>query len=164
MSSAVHRDRARARDSSARDLVRRRLPKRRSSFEEFPDVDQERLHALDAVGAFALLAGIVLHATMSFFLPIPAHNVGAETQKEALRVLFFLIHTWRMTMFFVVAGALPRGSWSRGAAREASSRTVRSGSGCRCWIGWIILAPLTIGALIWGVGAEGAESRDNQPR
>ena len=34
--------------------------------------NQERLHALDAVRAFALLSGIVLHATMSFFLPIPA--------------------------------------------------------------------------------------------
>ena len=28
---------------------------------------QERLHALDAVRAFALLAGIVLHADLSFF-------------------------------------------------------------------------------------------------
>ena len=66
---------------------------------------QQRLHALDAVRAFALLAGIVLHATMSFFLPIPAKDVS---QSSTLATVFSLIHPWRMTTFFVIAGLLAR--------------------------------------------------------
>jgi ABC-type multidrug transport system ATPase subunit/peptidoglycan/LPS O-acetylase OafA/YrhL len=108
---------------------------------------QERLHALDAVRAFALLSGIVLHATMSFFLPIPAHDVS---QSATLDVVFFLIHTWRMTTFFIVAGLFARlmiaRRGTRGFVADRFKRIL-----VPLLVGWIILAPLTIGALIWGV-------------
>jgi len=108
---------------------------------------QERLHALDAVRAFALLLGIVLHATMSFFLPIPAHDVSQST---TLAVLFFLIHTWRMTAFFIVAGLFARlvveRRGTRGFVADRAKRIL-----VPLLVGWIVLAPLTIGALIWGV-------------
>jgi ABC-type multidrug transport system ATPase subunit/peptidoglycan/LPS O-acetylase OafA/YrhL len=108
---------------------------------------QERLHALDAVRAFALLSGIVLHATMSFFLPIPAHDVS---QSATLNVLFFLIHTWRMTTFFIVAGLFARlvvaRRGTRGFIADRAKRIL-----VPLLVGWIILAPLTIAALIWGV-------------
>jgi ABC-type multidrug transport system ATPase subunit/peptidoglycan/LPS O-acetylase OafA/YrhL len=108
---------------------------------------QERLHALDAVRAFALLSGIVLHATMSFFLPIPAHDVS---QSATLNVVFFLIHTWRMTTFFIVAGLFARLVIARRGARgfiaDRAKRIL-----VPLTIGWIIFAPLTIAALIWGV-------------
>jgi ABC-type multidrug transport system ATPase subunit/peptidoglycan/LPS O-acetylase OafA/YrhL len=108
---------------------------------------QERLHALDAVRALALLSGIVLHATMSFFLPIPAHDVS---QSATLNVVFFLIHTWRMTTFFMVAGLFARlviaRRGTRGFIADRAKRIL-----VPLLVGWIILAPLTIGALIWGV-------------
>ncbi|MGC1459119.1 MAG: acyltransferase family protein [Steroidobacteraceae bacterium] len=108
---------------------------------------QERLHALDAVRAFALLSGIVLHATMSFFLPIPAHDVS---QSAALNVVFFLIHTWRMTTFFIVAGLFARlviaRRGTRGFIADRAKRILAP-----LLVGWIILAPLTLAALIWGV-------------
>jgi ABC-type multidrug transport system ATPase subunit/peptidoglycan/LPS O-acetylase OafA/YrhL len=108
---------------------------------------QERLHALDAVRAFALLSGIVLHATMSFFLPIPAHDVS---QSATLSVVFFLIHTWRMTTFFIVAGLFARLVIARRGARgfitDRAKRIL-----VPLLVGWIILTPLTIAALIWGV-------------
>ena len=110
------------------------IPKRQSSFEEFPDVGPRRPHALDAVRAFALLAGIVLHATMSFFLPIPAHDVS---QSATLGVLFFEIHTWRMTMFFVVAGLFARlvvaRRGTRGFVADRSKRIL-----VPLLVGWII--------------------------
>jgi ABC-type multidrug transport system ATPase subunit/peptidoglycan/LPS O-acetylase OafA/YrhL len=109
--------------------------------------NQERLHALDAVRAFALLSGIVLHATMSFFLPIPAHDVS---QSATLNVVFFLIHTWRMTTFFIVAGLFARlviaRRGTRGFIADRAKRIL-----VPLTVGWIILAPLTIAALIWGV-------------
>ena len=65
----------------------------------------DRLHALDAVRAGALLLGIVLHATMSFFFVVPARDVSQST---TLAVTFFVIHTFRMTLFFVIAGFFGR--------------------------------------------------------
>ncbi|HEX5048452.1 MAG TPA: acyltransferase family protein [Gammaproteobacteria bacterium] len=108
---------------------------------------QQRLHALDAVRAFALLAGIVLHATMSFFLPIPAQDVSQST---VLATVFSLIHPWRMTTFFLIAGLFARlvieKRGTRGFVSDRAKRIV-----VPLVVGWVILAPLTIGALIWGV-------------
>jgi ABC-type multidrug transport system ATPase subunit/peptidoglycan/LPS O-acetylase OafA/YrhL len=107
----------------------------------------ERLHALDAVRAFALLAGIVLHATMSFFLPIPAQDVS---QSATLGMVFSLIHPWRMTTFFLVAGLFARlvveKRGTRGFVADRAKRILAP-----LVVGWVILAPLTIAALIWGV-------------
>src|SRR5882757_5148020 len=84
------------------------------------DVEQrpERLHALDAVRGFAVLLGIVLHATMSF-LPAPTRIWIIEDSHPSitLGVLFFAIHVFRMTTFFLIAGFFAhlsfhrRGTW-----------------------------------------------------
>jgi peptidoglycan/LPS O-acetylase OafA/YrhL len=108
---------------------------------------QERLHALDAVRAFALLAGIVLHATMSFFLPIPAQDVS---QSATLNVAFSLIHQWRMTTFFLIAGLFARlvieKRGTRGFVADRGKRIVGP-----LIVGWLVFAPASIAALIWGV-------------
>ena len=67
-----------------------------------------RLPALDAVRAVALLLGIALHATLSF---VPQAGPDAwpisDMQKSSeLSVLMFVIHVFRMSAFFVVAGFL----------------------------------------------------------
>ena len=66
----------------------------------------ERLHALDAVRGFALLAGVVLHATMSFLPGFGAQGwpIVDRTPSVALGVTFFVIHIFRMTTFFMIAG------------------------------------------------------------
>ncbi|MBC7995778.1 MAG: acyltransferase family protein, partial [Rhizobacter sp.] len=69
---------------------------------------QPRLHALDAVRAAALLLGIALHATLSF-IPELDNKLWpvSDTQKStALAILMFLIHIFRMSVFFLVAGLL----------------------------------------------------------
>ncbi len=108
---------------------------------------QQRLHALDAVRAFALLSGIVLHATMSFFLPIPARDVS---QSAALSVVFFVIHTFRMATFFVLAGLFARlvldRRGARGFVRDRAKRILAP-----LVVGWLAFAPLSILAVIWGV-------------
>ena len=60
----------------------------------------ERLHALDAVRGFALLLGIVLHATVSF-VPTPTRIwfIQDTHQSMALGLLFYAIHVFRMTTF-----------------------------------------------------------------
>lgn len=107
----------------------------------------DRLHALDAVRAGALLLGIVLHATMSFFFVVPARDVSQST---TLAVTFFVIHTFRMTLFFVIAGFFGRLLLQRRGVRAFVKDRAR-----RVLVpltaGWVILAPLTIAAVAWGL-------------
>jgi glucans biosynthesis protein C len=70
----------------------------------FPPSSDERLHALDAVRAFALLLGVILHATLSF-MPGPQMWLVADPSRSIwLAMLFFVIHLFRMTLFFLLAG------------------------------------------------------------
>jgi glucan biosynthesis protein C len=77
----------------------------------------ERLHALDAVRGFALLLGIVFHATLSF-LPAPTRIwiIQDSHPSMTLAVLFFAIHVFRMTTFFLVAGFFAHMSFHRRSA------------------------------------------------
>ena len=78
----------------------------------------ERLHALDAVRGYALLLGIILHATMSF-VPSPTRLwvIRDSHPSITLGVLLFTIHVFRMTTFFLIAGFFAhlsfhrRGTW-----------------------------------------------------
>ena len=76
----------------------------------------ERLHALDAVRGYALLLGIVLHATLSF---IPGQRfwfIQDTRPSLTLAVLFFVIHVFRMTTFFLIAGFFAHMSFHRRGA------------------------------------------------
>ena len=64
----------------------------------------ERLHALDAVRGTALLLGVVLHATLSFMPGAQVWLVADPSRSTALAMLFFTIHVFRMTLFFLLAG------------------------------------------------------------
>ncbi len=68
----------------------------------------ERLHGLDAVRGFALVLGVVLHATMSFFPGPQLWIVADHDRSTTLSVLFFVIHVMRMTAFFLIAGFFGR--------------------------------------------------------
>src|SRR5580698_6701745 len=105
----------------------------------------DRFHALDAVRGFALLTGIVLHTTMSFFMPVPTSD---SSQSSALAVLFFAIHTFRMTLFFIIAGFFARLLLERrGVTGFIKNRTARIAG--PMLVGWVILAPLITGVMIW---------------
>lgn len=63
----------------------------------------ERLHGLDALRGFALLLGVVLHASMSYF-PVTIWIVPDTDNSPAASAIFFAIHLFRMTSFFLIAG------------------------------------------------------------
>jgi glucan biosynthesis protein C len=76
----------------------------------------ERLHALDAVRGYALLLGIVLHATLSF-IPGQRYWLILDTHPSILlAVLYFVIHVFRMTTFFLIAGFFAHMSFHRHGA------------------------------------------------
>ena len=106
----------------------------------------DRLHALDAVRAMALLAGIVLHAAMSFFLPIPVRDASSST---ALAVAFYVIHAFRMSLFFLIAGFFGRllleRRGVRGFVKDRAKRILLP-----MVVGWVVLAPAILAILAKG--------------
>jgi glucans biosynthesis protein C len=97
-----------------------------------------RRHDLDAIRAAALLLGIALHACLSFMPGVGGDlwPVGDNNKSAALAVLFFVIHVFRMTVFFLIAGLLSRALLaSRGWQAFVRNRAKR------------VLAPLV---LAWG--------------
>ncbi|MGY4303648.1 glucan biosynthesis protein C [Bradyrhizobium sp. USDA 4369] len=109
----------------------------------------ERLHALDAVRAFALLLGIILHAAMSF-LPSPTRFWFIEDthQSLVLSAVTFAIHVFRMTTFFLMAGLFARMSFHRrGTAGFIKDRLLRIA--LPLVVAWpIVFAPMAA-SVIW---------------
>jgi ABC-type multidrug transport system ATPase subunit len=108
---------------------------------------ENRLHALDAARAFALLLGIVLHATMSFFFFVPAQD---PSQSTTLAVTFYVIHVFRMGLFFLLAGFFAHMVLHRRGTRE-----FLKGRAKRILVpmivGWVLIAPPTIYIVIVGL-------------
>ncbi len=68
----------------------------------------ERLHALDALRAFAMLLGIVLHAGMAY-ASVPLGPWPKDAQRSLVfDVLLVAIHGFRMPLFFLIAGFFAR--------------------------------------------------------
>lgn len=71
----------------------------------------DRLHALDAVRAFALLLGVVLHASAAFLqdFPIP---MWKDQPSTTAAVIYYTIHMfyplhWSVKLIVMVGGSLP---------------------------------------------------------
>jgi glucan biosynthesis protein C len=109
----------------------------------------ERLHALDAVRGFALLLGIVFHATLSF---IPAADriwfIQDSHPTITLAVLFFAIHVFRMTTFFLIAGFFAHMNFHRrGALAFVKDRLLRIA--LPLVVGWPIMFAAMSAVVFW---------------
>ena len=109
----------------------------------------ERMHALDAVRGFALMAGIVFHATMSF-LPGPQIWITRDSHQSAtLAVVFFVLHIFRMTTFFLIAGFFAHMTFHRrGAKAFIGDRLKRIA--LPMVVAWPFLFAAITAAAIWG--------------
>ncbi len=125
---------------------------------------QDRLHALDAVRAFALLLGIVLHAAMSFVPGIGTVRwpIVDNSPSTALGVTFLVIHIFRMTTFFMVAGFFARMVFHRKGVRgfviDRGKRIL-----VPLVVGWIALIPLTIAIMFSAASKLGKPFRPPAP-
>ncbi|MEM9965765.1 MAG: acyltransferase family protein [Asticcacaulis sp.] len=89
--------------------------------------DMNRFHALDAVRAGALFLGIGVHAALAYTEP-HFWVVNDETSSPVMAAVFFLIHIFRMSLFFVLAGFFARLVYEkRGAAGFMTNRLKRVG-------------------------------------
>lgn len=113
----------------------------------------DRLHGLDALRGGALLLGVVLHASLSFF-PQQTWIVADDSRSIGAAWLFFAIHLFRMTAFFLIAGLfahmmLARKGWW-GFARDRASRI--AGPLAAFW--FPVMAGI-VTALVWNAHANG---------
>ncbi len=67
----------------------------------------DRIHALDAVRASALLLGIALHATLPYIKDVPGWAI-IERPNDTLPTVMYVIHMFRMPVFFLIAGFFGR--------------------------------------------------------
>jgi peptidoglycan/LPS O-acetylase OafA/YrhL len=67
----------------------------------------DRLHALDAVRAYALLLGVVLHSAAGFLQDFPM-PMWREEPNAIAPVIYYVIHMFRMSAFFLIAGFFGR--------------------------------------------------------
>jgi peptidoglycan/LPS O-acetylase OafA/YrhL len=111
---------------------------------------QPRIHALDAVRGFALLLGVVLHASMSF-LPGPQVWVSVDSSRSDLAsVGFYVVHMFRMVLFFILAGFFARMGVQRlGAGGFARDRLKRIALPLAVF--WPITLTTVTAVLVWNV-------------
>lgn len=112
----------------------------------------ERLHGLDAVRGYALLLGIVYHATMAYLPGPPVWPVWDSHRSLLLSGVFYVSHIFRMSTFFLIAGFFShmvvqkRGvkAWVKDRAKRIALPLV---------VGWPILFALIVAATIFGAYA-----------
>ncbi len=114
----------------------------------------DRLHALDAVRAFALLTGVALHAAQPFVAGL--FWVAPESPSNTMAGIWFAIHIFRMPLFFLIAGFFGRMVLERrgtiGFLKDRSRRIV-----VPLVIGVPLLTLLAFGAYLLGALAGGAD-------
>ncbi len=110
-----------------------------------------RFHSLDAVRASALLLGILVHATQSFWPGFRELNwpISDPSTSLTLSGTFFVLHIFRMSVFFAIAGffahaLLVRLGWW-GLVRNRLRRIALP-----LVVAMIVVMPLLILPFIWG--------------
>ncbi len=109
----------------------------------------DRLDYLDAVRAFALLLGIVFHASMSF-VPIFIGWAVMDVSTHAIVTDFMLIsHSFRMELFYLIAGFFSHLTLHRkGLADFLKSRLIRIA--IPFLAGWFLMRPLLVSGWVMG--------------
>ena len=65
----------------------------------------ERLHGIDALRAIAMILGIFLHATIAYKVDtLPTWPHDDVFTNKAFDFVYLLIHSFRMPLFFLIAG------------------------------------------------------------
>lgn len=109
----------------------------------------ERHYALDFVRGGALLLGVVFHAAFAFAPGPPSWMVHDTQPSDLLSGLTFAIHTFRMTLFFILAGLFGRMLFCRhGEAEFIRNRAQRVLA--PFVISCFVLLPITTLIAMWG--------------
>lgn len=112
-------------------------------------VPAARLDHLDATRAFALVLGVVFHASLSFVPVFMGWAVQDVSTGPAVSLLTTVSHSFRLELFFLLAGLFSRGMLERhGLVGFLRSRVLRIG--VPFVVGWFLLRPLLVSGWIMG--------------
>ena len=64
----------------------------------------DRYHGLDALRGMSMLLGIVIHGALPYMPNVEAFWPADESSSNVINAIFQFIHTWRMSLFFILAG------------------------------------------------------------
>ncbi len=121
----------------------------------------ERLHGLDGLRGAALLLGVVLHATLSFF-PAQIWIVADDQKSVWASGLFFVIHLFRMASFFLIAGLFAHLMLKRrGTAGFLKDRLIRIAGPLAAFWGPVLAGIVAV--LIWNASLMGLTAADAPP-
>ena len=111
----------------------------------------ERLHALDALRAFALFLGIYFHASLSFMPGLDEWVVTDTSTSAAIWIVSGFSHLFRMSLFFFIAGYFARLVYHRKGLRYFVRDRAR-----RIGLPLLMFLPVMIPllGLIWEWGAQ----------
>ncbi len=110
-----------------------------------------RLDYLDAVRAFALLLGIVFHASLSFMPIFIGWAVMDVSTSPFVASFMHVSHSFRMELFFLIAGFFSHMTFHRkGSGSFMKSRFTRIA--IPFVAGWFLLKPLIVSG--WVMGSE----------
>ncbi len=124
----------------------------------------ERFHSLDAVRAFALLLGVVFHAAESFHPGVGNYWAIADSSPSVgLAVFRHACHSFRLEIFFLIAGFFSHLLYHRRGAREF----IRNRAGrilVPFLVGWAVLFPLLVYLWLLGASVSGRLPQFGVPR
>ena len=115
-----------------------------------------RFHEMDALRAFAMLLGIVLHTAL-FFMPdawskaYSAEGYPAEVS-GIYTLMFFAIHGFRMPVFFLLSGFFTALLWQKRGLRQLAEQRLKR-IGLPLAIGAFTVIPVTTTVFIWAFDA-----------
>jgi ABC-type multidrug transport system ATPase subunit/peptidoglycan/LPS O-acetylase OafA/YrhL len=115
------------------------------------NINDQRLHALDAVRGFALLLGVAFHAALSFMpgWPPGIWAMNDNSPSQFLSDAAFVTHIFRMSLFFFIAGYFGRLLYQKlGASSFWANRGKRIA--IPLVAGWVVLSPIL--GFIWVTG------------
>ena len=123
-----------------------------------PILNNQRLDYLDAARAFALILGIVFHASLSF-MPMFIGWAVMDVSTSSVVALFVMIaHSFRMELFFLIAGFFSHMSFhNQGGRNFMRSRFLRIL--VPFIVGWFLLRPLLVSG--WIIGGESMRGETN---
>jgi len=112
-------------------------------------IEDSRLDYLDAVRTFALLLGVVFHASLSFIPIFIGWAVMDIATSEVVSVFILIAHSFRMALFFLLAGLFSQMKFHQhGAKAFVRSRLVKVA--IPFVIGWFLLRPLLVSGWVMG--------------
>ncbi len=108
-----------------------------------------RIHSLDALRAIAMILGVFLHASIAYKViaqPVWPHD--PDYQSIGYDYLYFYIHSFRMEIFYLIAGLFGRLLWLRIGLKKFVIHRIK-----RVWVPFIVcivlLVPITITPFIY---------------